>query len=142
MIIYSHKKQLSTDKTMNLLNQIKEKVKQAFIAANLNADNTLVRLSDRPDISDYQSNGALPLAKSMHQNPRAIAEQIATHLRADPFFAGVSVDGPGFINMKVSDTVLGEQLYPILSGNQCGYERPDTPKTIVMDYLTLIKNQK
>ena len=119
---------------MNLLNQIKEKVKQAFIAANLNADNTLVRLSDRPDISDYQANGALPLAKSMHQNPRAIAEQIATHLRTDPFFSNVSVDGPGFINMKVSDTVLGQELYSILADSKCGYERSGTPKTIVMDY--------
>ena len=119
---------------MNLLNQIKEKVNKAFIDCGFNAENTLVRLSDRPDISDYQSNGALPLAKTMHQNPRALAEQIAEKLRADSFFETVSVDGPGFINMKISNDILGQEVYPILGNKKCGYERPDTPKTIVMDY--------
>ena len=119
---------------MNLLNQIKEKVKSAFTDCGFSAENTLVRLSDRPDISDYQSNGALPLAKTMHQNPRALAEQIAEKLRSDSFFESVSVDGPGFINMKISNDILGHELFPILSGKKCGYERPDKTKTIVMDY--------
>ena len=119
---------------MNLLNQIKEIVKSAFTDCGFRAENTLVRLSDRPDISDYQSNGALPLAKTMHQNPRALAERIAEKLRTDSFFESVSVDGPGFINMKISNDILGHELFPILSGEKCGYERPDTPKTIVMDY--------
>ena len=106
---------------MNLLNQIKEKVRKAFIDCGLSAENTLVRLSDRPDISDYQSNGALPLAKSMRQNPRALAEQIAEKLRLDPFFETVSVDGPGFINMKIANEVLGKNLFPILADKKCGY---------------------
>ncbi len=119
---------------MNLLNQIKEKVAAAFTACGFDATNTLVRLSDRPDMSDYQANGALPLAKSLKQNPRAIAEQIAEKLRADAFFDKISVDGPGFINMKIADSVLGSSAYTILSGAQCGYERPDKPKKIVLDY--------
>ncbi len=119
---------------MNLLNQIKEKVATAFTSCGFSSENTLVRLSDRPDIGDYQSNGALPLAKSMRQNPRALAEQIAEKLRSDSFFEKVSVDGPGFINMKISDTVLGQSVYSILGTKQCGYERPDLPKTVVMDY--------
>ena len=119
---------------MNLLNQIKEKVAAAFTVCGLNADNTLVRLSDRPDMSDYQANGALPLAKQLHQNPRQIAEKIAEQLRADSFFSKVSVDGPGFINMTVSDITLGQEVYSLLSDKTCGYERPDKPKTIVLDY--------
>ncbi len=119
---------------MNLLNQIKEKVAAAFTVCGLNADNTLVRLSDRPDMSDYQANGALPLAKQLHQNPRQIAEKIAEQLRTDSFFSKVSVDGPGFINMTVSDITLGQEVYSILSDKTCGYERPDKPKTIVLDY--------
>lgn len=119
---------------MNLLNQIKEKVSSAFTSCGFPADNTLVRLSDRPDMSDYQSNGALPLAKTLRQNPRAIAEQIAEKLRADSFFQGVSVDGPGFINMKIADSVLGQEVYNILSTPTCGYERAGSAKTIVMDY--------
>ena len=119
---------------MNLMNQIKEKVATAFTACGFDATNTLVRLSDRPDIGDYQANGALPLAKSLKQNPRAIAEQIAEKLRSDAFFEKVSVDGPGFINMRVADSVLGQQAFGVLSHPQCGYERLDTPKTVVLDY--------
>ena len=52
---------------MNLLNQIKQKTAAAFEACGFSAENTLVRLSDRPDMSDYQANGALPLAKAVHQ---------------------------------------------------------------------------
>ena len=119
---------------MNLLNQIKEKVSEAYRDCGFSTDNILVRLSDRPDIGDYQSNGALPLAKSLHQNPCVIAEQIAAKLRQDSFFSKVSVDGPGFINMTVSDTVLGTILFDILANPTCGYERPDLPKTIFLDY--------
>lgn len=119
---------------MNLLTQIKLKTEQAFRACGFDATNTLVRLSDRPDISDYQANGALPLAKALRQNPRQIAEQIAEKLRTDSFFAKVSVDGPGFINMTVADSVLGVSVYDVLAGERCGYECPDTPKTVVLDY--------
>lgn len=119
---------------MNLLNQIKEKVATAFTACGFDASNTLVRLSDRPDMSDYQANGALPLAKALKQNPRQIAEKIAEKLRADSFFESVSVDGPGFINMRISNSVLGEQAFDVLSNPECGYERPDMPKTVVLDY--------
>ncbi len=119
---------------MNLINQIKEKVASAFTACGFDATNTLVRLSDRPDIGDYQANGALPLAKTLKQNPRAIAEQIAEKLRTDTFFEKISVDGPGFINMRISNTTLGQQAFNILAGLQCGYERTDDIKTIVLDY--------
>lgn len=119
---------------MNLLNTIKEKVKSAFLTAGFDADQTLVRLSDRPDISDYQSNGALPLAKTLGQNPRLLAEQIAKILRLDSFFETVTVDGPGFINMKVSNKALQNKAFEVLSTDKCGYERAGSIKTIVLDY--------
>lgn len=119
---------------MNLINLIKEKVGHAFKVNNFNDKNTLVRLSDRPDISDYQSNGALPLAKELKQNPRVIAEKIADVLRQDSFFENVSVDGPGFINMKVTNEALSGLAYEILSTKTAGYERTDAPLKIVLDY--------
>lgn len=119
---------------MNLLQQIKDKVAAAFAQNGYDNSATLVRLSDRPDISDYQSNGALPLAKALKQNPRMIAENIAGTLRADSFFDTVSVDGPGFINMKISNEALGQSAYDILSDAKCGYERVGNPQKIVMDY--------
>lgn len=119
---------------MNLLNTIKEKVEAAYGANGFEKANTLVRLSDRPDISDYQSNGALALAKELKQNPRAIAEKIAAVLRGDSFFETVTVDGPGFINMKVSNNALSELAYTVLANDKGGYERNGTPKTVIIDY--------
>lgn len=119
---------------MNLLNTIRNKVQNAYTVAGFESAATLVRLSDRPDMSDYQSNGALPLAKELKQNPRAVAEKIADLLKADSFFDSVSVDGPGFINMKVATNALSDMAYDVLAGKSCGYEREGAPKTIVLDY--------
>lgn len=119
---------------MNLLNTLKEKVQTAFNVCGFEKAATLVRLSDRPDIGDYQSNGALPLAKELKQNPRTVAEKIAEVLRSDSFFENVSVDGPGFINMRVAPETLSALAYPVLSNKTGGYEREDTPKKVVLDY--------
>lgn len=119
---------------MNLFNTIKEKVDTAYRANGFENANTLVRLSDRPDISDYQSNGALALAKELKQNPRVLAQAIANCLKTDSFFDTVTVDGPGFINMKVSNKALSDLAFDILSAEKGGYERSIAPKTVVLDY--------
>ena len=119
---------------MNLLSVINEKVKQAFAMCGYSDAQTLVRSADRPDLADYQANGALALAKSLHQNPREFAEKVAAELKKDNFFAEVSVAGPGFINMKIKDTELTRLAAPILTQEKAGYERSDKPKTVVLDY--------
>ena len=65
---------------MNLNQIINQKVQTAFEKAGYPDAQLLVRLSDRPDISDYQSNGALPLAKQLKTNPRVVAEAIVSHV--------------------------------------------------------------
>ena len=119
---------------MNLLSVINEKVINAFKACGFENAQTLVRAADRPDLADYQSNGALALAKSLHQNPREVAEKVAEELKKDLFFGEVSVAGPGFINMKIKDEELTKLAAPILTQDKVGYERPDNPKTIILDY--------
>ncbi len=119
---------------MNLMNEIKKRVQNAFQQAGFADADILVKVSDRPDMSDYQSNGALPLAKREKQNPRAIAEKIAGVLHADSFFSKITVDGPGFINMTVADETLGTLAFDILSADKGGYERITPAKTVVLDY--------
>ncbi len=119
---------------MSLSALVKEKVSQAYHLCGFSDAQTLVRLSDRPDISDFQSNGALTLAKTLKQNPRAIAQQIADILVQDLFFEKISVDGPGFINMTISKQALTENANVILNTPTLGYERLDEPKTVVVDY--------
>ena len=55
-----------------------------------------VQVSDRPDLAQFQCNGALAAAKAAKANPRAIAEKIAARLKAEPIFAKVEIAGPGF----------------------------------------------
>ncbi len=119
---------------MNLNQIINQKVQSAFERAGYPEAQLLVRLSDRPDISDYQSNGALPLAKQLKTNPRAVAEAIVSFLKEDSFFEKVTVDGPGFINMTISNTALSEIAYDILSQEKSGYERITPSKKVVLDY--------
>ncbi len=119
---------------MNLLSVINEKVTAAFKTAGYNDAQTLVRAADRPDLADYQANGALALAKSQHQNPREVAEKVAKELKKDPFFSEVSVAGPGFINMKIQDAELTKLAAAIFTQEKAGYERADKPQTVILDY--------
>lgn len=69
-------------------------------------ENVMVTASNRPEISDYQSNVAMSLAKVARKAPVQIAQEIKAQLEKNPAFSKVSVDGPGFINISFSDEFL------------------------------------
>jgi arginyl-tRNA synthetase len=69
-----------------------------------------VQVSDRPDLAQFQCNGALSAAKAAKANPRAIADKIAARLKADARFAKVEIAGPGFINLDLTDRALDARL--------------------------------
>ena len=78
----------------------------AFAAEGLNEAFGQVQASDRPDLAQFQCNGALAAAKLAKSNPRAIAEKIAARLKTDPRFSKVEIAGPGFINLDLTDATL------------------------------------
>lgn len=119
---------------MNLSSLVQKKVHHAFKQAGFENTEPLVRLSDRPDISDYQANGALQLAKQLKKNPRELAEKIASFLTEDSFFEKVTIDGPGFINMVISNQELADIAPVILNTPKAGYEQGNKPKKIIIDY--------
>jgi arginyl-tRNA synthetase len=82
----------------------------AFAAEGLERSLGLVQASDRPDLAQFQCNGALSAAKAARANPRAIAEKIAARLKADARFAKVEIAGPGFINLDLTDQALNARL--------------------------------
>src|SRR6185437_4305172 len=86
-----------------------EAVEAAFEALDLPAELGRVTASDRPDLADFQSNGALPAAKRAGRNPREIAAAVAERLTGDARLASVEVAGPGFINLRVSDAALSQR---------------------------------
>jgi arginyl-tRNA synthetase len=106
----------------------------AFTAAGFPADAGRVTVSDRPDLADFQANGALMVAKSLGISPRDAASQVVQFLSSDPSLASVSIAGPGFINLRVSDAVLSARANEIAADPRLGAEAVVTPRRIVIDY--------
>jgi len=106
----------------------------AFAAAGLPAELGRVTASDRPDLADFQCNGALPAAKRAGRNPREVAAEIAAHLVGDPRLASVEVAGPGFINLKVSDAALSARANEVVADPRAGAEAVAQPRRILIDY--------
>ena len=94
----------------SLLADLTAAVGAAFAAEGLDPALGRVQVSDRPDLAQFQSNGALAAAKAAKANPRALAEKIAARLAADPRFAKVEIAGPGFLNFVLADGVLDAAL--------------------------------
>lgn len=117
-----------------LLSKITSQVSKAFAAAGFADADPKVKVSDRPELSDFQSNGAMALAKSLRENPREIADRIRTELLKDDWFSKVTVDGPGFINLTVRDDKLTSLLPELLADVRLTVPAKPHPEKVVMDY--------
>jgi len=106
----------------------------AFAAEGLSAAFGVVKPSDRPDLAQFQCNGALTAAKLARTNPRALAEKIADRLRADPVFAKVEIAGPGFINLDLTDAALAQRAASVADDERLGAPGTGAGKTMVIDY--------
>ncbi len=113
---------------------INQKLAHVFQKLNLDEKFAVVKVSDRPDLSDFQCNGALALAKSQHKNPREIAATIVAELEKDADFAKISIDGPGFINLSLADAFLAKNIDAIAADKNFGCAKVGTPHRVVMDF--------
>ena len=80
----------------------------AFTACDLPTDTARASRAARPELADLQCNGAMPLGKALGRSPRDIAAGIAAQLQACAEFTEVSIAGPGFLNLRLSDAFLAE----------------------------------
>ena len=92
-----------------------------------------VSVSNRPDISDYQYNGAFKLAKTMHKSPMIIADEIVSKLKDNDMFKEVS-NVNGFINITLSDKALIDYLNEIVNNFDINTFKINTDETIFLDY--------
>jgi arginyl-tRNA synthetase len=92
-----------------------------------------VQPSDRPDLAQFQCNGALAAAKAAKTNPRAIAEKIAARLRQEGIFSKVEIAGPGFLNLDLADDALNARA-AILTDNRAPHLSAAHGKTVVIDF--------
>jgi arginyl-tRNA synthetase len=113
---------------------LSEIVGRVFAAENLDPAFGKVTVSNRPDLAQFQCNGALAAAKAAKQPPRAIAERIAERLKADPIFRDVTLAGPGFINLNLTDDYLAAQMNRIAGDSRLGVPVLDQPRMVVLDY--------
>ena len=118
----------------DLKTRLGEAVEAAFAAEGLPVDLARVSPSDRPDLADFQSNGALAAAKQARANPRDLATKIAAHLQDRPEIASIEIAGPGFINIRVSDRALAERTAEVAASPMSGASTVAEPRKVVIDY--------
>ncbi|MBO4903697.1 MAG: arginine--tRNA ligase [Lachnospiraceae bacterium] len=117
----------------NILEQITETVSKGFEAAGYDGSYGKVGISNRPDLCEFQCNGAMALAKQYHKAPIAIAQDIAAKLSDDPAFSEISAVAPGFLNIKVSDDFLSGYLNKMAEEEKFGLMTQESRK-IIVDY--------
>ncbi len=120
--------------SLSLENAVNQKVATVFAELGLDNKFASVKVSDRPDLSDFQCNGALALAKIEHKNPREIAGIIAAKLQDDKDFAKVSVDGPGFLNLSLADEFIARNMQEMAKDERLGIAKDENAHKIVMDF--------
>lgn len=118
----------------DLKRTLSEAVQTAFAGLGLPAELGRVTASDRPDLADFQSNGALAAAKKVGKNPRELASAVAETLAGDPRLAAVEVAGPGFINLKLAESELSRRANEIAADPRAGADTVDVPRRVLIDY--------
>jgi arginyl-tRNA synthetase len=124
----------------DLKGRLGEAVRAAFAAEGLPEALGRTTPSDRPDLADFQSNGALSAAQAAKKagaggaDPRAIAARVAERLRADPRLARVEIAGPGFINLTLADGALTDRVREIAADPHQGATPVEAPRRVVIDY--------
>ena len=116
-----------------VLDQISEKMARAFADAGYDPSYGRVTVSNRPDLCEYQCNGALAAAKQYHCAPIQIARAVAAQLDQKDYDL-VEAVMPGFINLKLSGAFLREYLEAMRTEPDFGTEKIGAGKTVVVDY--------
>ena len=117
-----------------ILDLISEQVTAAFVQAGYEEKYGKVTVSNRPDLCEYQCNGALAAAKQYHKAPIMIAKDVAAILETEDMFSQVDAVAPGFLNLKVKEAFVGDYLNEMRGSEKFGLEPVAHPKTIMIDY--------
>lgn len=122
------------EKMKKVIDVLKEKISEGFVKAGYDAKYGMVGVSNRPDLCQYQCNGAMAAAKEYKKAPIMIATDVVDGLSTDPVFERIEAVKPGFINIIVSGAFLAEQAEKMTKEERFGVELPEKQKTIVIDY--------
>ena len=116
------------------LDLISNEMKQAFEAAGYDRELGKVTVSNRPDLCEYQCNGAMAGAKLYKKAPIMIANDVADKCTDSKVFAEVQAVAPGFLNLKIKGSFLADYLTQMEKEEKFGLNAPEKQKTIIVDY--------
>ena len=115
--------------------QLQEIVSAAFVAAGYAAEYGEVALSQRPELGDFQCNGALAAARPYKQNPRQIGEAVAQQLENHPLISGVNLAGAGFLNLRLAGGFVAQMVQQMAADSErLGVNTAASPQKIIVDY--------
>ena len=123
-------------RSMNIIEILNNELIKIFDKLELDKKYAFFQYSDRPDLSDFQTNCAMPLCKILKKSPRDIANLIVPELEKTNLFEKISIDGPGFINITLKDEELLKIVNSYFKDDKLGYNKEDK-KTVSCQQLTV-----
>ena len=117
-----------------IIDYLEEELGAAFEKAGYDRGLAKVTLSNRPDLCEYQCNGAMAGAKAYHKAPFMIAEDVIANLTEKRYIGAVEAVKPGFINMKLDEEAVASYLNEMRTSKDLGIEKAKEPQMIVVDY--------
>lgn len=117
-----------------ILDMISEEMQQAFEQAGYDRELGRVTLSNRPDLCEFQCNGAMAGAKKYKKAPIMIANEVAEKLAGTQVFSEVAALAPGFLNLKIKPEFVTAYLKKMKEEEKFGLDMPEKPEKIIVDY--------
>ncbi len=117
-----------------LLDSIAEKMQAAFVSCGYDESYGKVTLSNRPDLCEYQCNGAMAAAKAYKKKPIDIATEVTEKLSADPMFSEMNAVMPGFINIRLSADFIAGYMNGMEREPRYGLTQVGQNRTVIVDY--------
>lgn len=117
-----------------IIDYIKDELSMAFETAGYDKSYAKVTISNRPDLCEYQCNGAMAGAKAYHKAPFMIAEDVIKNLAEKKYIGEIEAVKPGFINIKLDGRALASYLDAMKEADGLGIEKTENPRMIMVDY--------
>ena len=117
-----------------IVSLLAKELEEAFVQAGDEKEYAKVTLSNRPDLCEYQCNGAMAGAKAYKKAPIMIAQAVVANLKDSACIESAEAVNPGFINIRLDKKFVADYLNAMLEEEACGIEKLENPKTIIVDY--------
>ena len=117
-----------------LIDKLTAAVSEAFARAGYDPACGKVTVSNRPDLCEFQCNGAMPAAKAAHKAPIVIAGEVAARLQDSAVFSSAEAVNPGFLNLRLREDYLATHVEEMRRSERPGVADNAEERTVVLDY--------